>query len=115
MGRNTAIEIHIDITGIPQSILDKYDIEYYAAKKTYALWLHPGGKYKPFDRELFNYLSGIKKVINRRTKTDHLDLFIEAAEIDEFGIEINEIKYKNIRASELQNVDLTKVKLKREL
>jgi hypothetical protein len=116
MSRKSAIEIHIDTTDIPQAILDKYDIEYYKEKETDTLWIHENG-YKPFERELFNYMSGVKSVLNRRTNSDHLDLYIEAIEIDEFGIDTGTKKFKNIRWSEIiaGQIDMSKVILKKEV
>jgi len=56
----------------------------------------------------------LKGVYNNRTKQDHLDLFIKSDKIDEFGIETEEgVKYKNIRASELSEIDLSKIIQKR--
>ena len=114
------IELYIDKSKLTTAQFDyiesKYDVELYVEKNEFTLWLHPyEDNYKPFDIELFQYMSALKGVYNNRTKQDHLDLFIEADEIDEFGIEIEGVKYKNIRASELTSVDLSKVKLKREL
>ena len=116
------IEIYIDKSKLTdeqfEGIKSKYDVEWYANKAEVTLWIHDNG-YKPFERELFQYLSALKGVYNNRTKQDHLDLFIESSEIDEYGIEIflesGTVKYKNIRASELSTIDLSKVMLKREL
>jgi len=114
------IELYINKSKLTEDQYDyiesKYDVELYAEKNEFTLWLHPyEDNYKPFDIELFQFLTALKGVYNNRTKQDHLDLFIEVDEIDEFGVEIEGIKYKNIRASELTSVDLSKVKLKREL
>lgn len=117
------IEIYIDKSKLTdeqfESIKSRYDVELYAAKNEFTLWIHDDG-YKPFERELFQYMFALKGVYNNRTKQDHLDLFIESDTIDEFGEEITQedgtIKYyKNIRASELSTTDLSKVMLKREL
>ena len=120
MRHPNGIELYIDKSKLTEAQYDyiesKYDVELYAEKNEFTLWLHPyEDNYKPFDRELFQYMPALKGVYNNRTKQDHLDLFIEVDEIDEFGVEIEGIKYKNIRASELTSVDLSKVKLKREL
>jgi hypothetical protein len=113
--RNLSIEIRIsDISNIPQTIIDKYDIQFSSKENCYILWIHPDG-YKSFDRKLLPYMQYVKSAYNRRTKSDHLDLFIESKEIDEYGIIIGEIKYKNIRWSEIMNVDLSKILLKKEI
>ena len=123
MRHPNGIEIYIDKSKLTdeqfEGIKSKYDVEWYANKTEVTLWIHDDG-YKPFERELFQYLSALKGVYNNRTKQDHLDLFIEANEIDEFGEEVTQEdgtvkKYKNIRASELSTTDLSKVMLKREL
>ena len=119
MRHPNGIEIYIDKTKLSESefeyIKSKYDVELYAAKNEFTLWIHDDN-YKPFERELFQYMFALKGVYNNRTKQDHLDLFIEANEIDEFGIQtINGTKYKNVRASELGTIDLSQVKLKRDL
>lgn len=116
------IEIYIDKSKLNDEqfayIQQNYDVEFYAEKDEFTLWIHEDG-FKPFNRELFQYMFALKGVFNNRTKQDHLDLFIESDQIDEFGTEIptdkGVIKYKNIRASELGIIDLSKVKLKREL
>lgn len=120
--RKTAIELHIDTIILSSDYIDilklNYDIEFSSKEDCFLFWIHQGN-YKPFSKDLFLYLSAIKKVYNRETKTDHLNLFIEATKIefDEYGIEFDGIFYKNIRFSELQagNVNIKKVKLKREL
>lgn len=53
----------------------------------------------------------VRDVYNRRTKTDHLDLFIESPELDEYSLG----NYKNIRWSEIMTIDLSQVKLKKEV
>lgn len=117
------IEIYIDKSKLTNEQLAylqvNYDVELYAAKNKFTLWIHEDG-YKPFNRELFSYLPALKGIFNNRTKQDHLDLFIEASEIDEFGTEVFQEdgtvkKYKNVRAIELTTTDLSKVFLKREL
>ena len=116
--RNKSIEIRIsDISGIPEDIIKKYDIALSSKQGCHILWIHPTPEYYPFDRELMQYLTAVKEVYNRRTKSDHLDLYIEALEIDEFGIEVNEKKYKNITWNEIitGKVDMKKVILKKEL
>ncbi|HAN19618.1 MAG: hypothetical protein A2X13_14740 [Bacteroidetes bacterium GWC2_33_15] len=113
------IEIYIDKSKLTDEqfayLQENYDVELYAAKNEFTLWIHDDG-YKPFQTELFQYLGAAKGCFNNRTKQDHLDLFIEAIEIDEFGIEINGVKYKNLTFTEiLKGVDLSKVIFKREL
>lgn len=114
------IEIYINKSKMTKDqydyIKENHDVELYAAKNEFTLWIHPyEDNYKPFNRELFQYMFALKGVYNNRTKQDHLDLYIVSDSIDGFGIEVEGIKYKNIRASELMTVDLSKVKLKREL
>ena len=115
--RDKSIEIRIsDISNIPDSVIKKYDIAFSSKEQTNILWIHPYGDIM-FDRELMGYMQYVSSVYNRRTKTDHLDLYIEASEIDEYGTEVNEKKYKNIRWSEIitGKIDLTKVLLKKEI
>jgi hypothetical protein len=118
--RDKSIEIHFINGSIPKGIKDKYDIEYSSKEDSEILWIHPDG-YKAFERELFQYLATVTKVVNRKAlhlgkeKTDYLDLFIESEVIDEMGLEIEGKKYKNVRWSEVGETDLDKVKLKREL
>lgn len=112
------IEIYIDrikLTDEQFSYLqDNYDVEFYTEKNEFTLWVHDDG-YKPFQKELFQYLYVAKGVYNNRTNTDHLDLYIISDEIDEYGVEYDGIKYKNIRMGELATIDLSKVILKRDL
>lgn len=112
------IEIYIDKRKLTDEqffyLQDNYDVEFYAEKKEFTLWIHDDG-YKPFERELFPYLYALKGVYNNRTKQDHLDIFVESESVDEFGVEINGVKYKNIKASELESVDIRNLILKREL
>lgn len=122
--RNTAIQIYVDkskLTSTQISYLESnkdIDFEYNAANGKDTIWIHDDGNFEfshEILQELMKMLVALLGVYNPRTKLDHLDLFIEADEIDEFGVEIEGVKYKNIRASELTSVDLSKVKLKREL
>ena len=112
------IELYINKTKLTDEqfnyIADKYDVEYYAERQEFTLWIHADG-YKPFERELFQYLFALKGVYNNKTKQDHLNLFIQSDAIDEFGVEIDGVKYKNIKASELGNYDLGNVLTEREL
>ena len=112
------IEIYIDKSKLTDEqftyLCEVYDIEYYAEKNEFTLWIHDD-VYKPFNRELFQYMSALKGVYNNRTKQDHLDLFIVSDYIDEFGLEINGVKYKNIRAIELNSIDFNNVLLKKEI
>ena len=70
-------------------------------------------------QKLIPMLPALKGVKNKRTGLDHLDIFVQAEEIDQYGVEVptesGVIYYQNIRASELMSVDFTQVKLKREL
>ena len=114
-----AIEIYVNIDLLTEQTItylkENFDFELNAKNGKYTLWIHDDGNF-PFERELFQYLPALIGVYNNRTKQDHLDLFIEASAIDEFGIEtIEGVKFKNIRASELQYIDLSKILLKREL
>lgn len=95
------------------------DFEFDVNKKEWTIWIHDDGHFQ-MTHEIMNYLItlliALKGVYNPVTKQDHLDLFIEADEIDDFGIQtINGTKYKNVRASELGTIDLSQVKLKRDL
>lgn len=114
--RSDGIEIKIKLNQIPQEVIDSgvLDIEYSSKKGYDILWIHDDG-FKPFLEEYFQYLSAAEEAYNRVTKTDHLNIFIEDTTIDEYGIEIDNIKYKNIKFSELGSIDLTKVKFKRDL
>ena len=122
--RNTAIQIYVDKSKLTkqqiQYLEDHHDIdfEFNAQNKKDTVWIHDDGNFEfshEILTELMNMLVALLGVYNPRTKQDHLDLFIKVNEIDEFGVEIEGVKYKNIRASELISVDLSKVKLKREL
>ena len=117
--RSEAIEIEIDEKLIPTEILESdtiLDIEYSSKEGHYVLWIHPDSTYKPFKQEHFQYLSAGKSVYNRKTKTDHLNIFIETTdELGSYDIEKDDIKYKNIKFSELGNIDLAKVKFKRKI
>jgi hypothetical protein len=118
--RNKSIEVHFLNGSIPDGIKDKYDIEYSSKEDSEILWIHPDG-YKAFERELFQYLTTVTRVVNRRAlhlgkeNIDYLDLFIESEIIDEMGIEIGGKKYKNIRWAEIGKIDLNNILLKREL
>ena len=123
-----AIEIYVNIDLLNEQTINylrdtkNIDFEYNQAKDKWTVWIHDDGNFQ-ITHETLNYLLtlmfALLGVFNNRTKQDHLDLFIEIDKIDEFGVEIptesGVIKYKNIRASELQTVDLSKIKLKREL
>jgi hypothetical protein len=126
--RNSAIQIYVDKSKLTEQQINylesnkDIDFEYNAANKKDTIWIHDDGNF-PFSheilQELIQMLSALLGVSNPRTGLDHLDLFIESSEIDEYGIEIflesGTVKYKNIRASELSTIDLSKVMLKREL
>jgi len=128
MSRKFGIELRIDTSKINADTLDslmsKYDIEYYARIQEMVLWVHEDG-YKPFTRELFQYMPALKSVYNRRTGGEHLDLFIEtdeeAGEFDRVIIDGQGIEtvYKNLTPIELvqiaQENRLSEVKLKKEL
>jgi len=104
--------------------MSRFDIEYYARINEMVLWVHENG-YKPFTRELFQYMPALESVHNRRTGGEHLDLFIETdEEAGEFDIvrqdeEGNETVYKNLTPVELAQVaannQLNEVVLKREI
>ena len=115
--RSDGIEIQINKGLIPQEILDSgvLDIEYSSKEGYDILWIHDDG-YKPFLHEYFQYLNAGLSAYNRKTKTDHLELFIETEEeLDEYGVEIDGIKYENITFSNVGVADLSKAKFKREL
>src|SRR6056297_2141865 len=128
MSRKKGIELRIDTSKISEETLNdlmsKYDIEYYARIQEMVLWVHEDG-YKPFTRELFQYIPALKSVHNRRTGGQELDLFIETTEevgefdkviIDEQG---DETVYKNLIPVELAQIAqenrLAEVKMKKEL
>src|SRR6056297_2853211 len=129
MSRKKGIELRIDTSKISEATLNdlmsRFDIEYYARINEMVLWVHPGGVYKPFTRELFQYMPALKSVHNRRTGGEHLDLFIETVkEAGEFDIvrtdeQESEIVYKTLTPVELaqvaENDYLSEVRLKREL
>ena len=125
MSRKKGIELRIDTSKITEAtlndLMERFDIEYYDRINEMVLWVHPGGVYKPFTRELFQYMPALKSVHNRRTGGEHLDLFIETVkEAGEFDIvrqdeEGNEAVYKNLTPVELMGVDLSNVLLKREI
>ena len=126
--RNFAIELRIDTSKISEATLNdlktRFDIEYYARINEMVLWVHEDG-YKPFTRELFQYMPVLKSVHNRRTGGQELDLFIEtteeAGEFDKVIIDEQDIEtvYKNLTPIELvqiaQENRLSAVKLKKEL
>ena len=133
--RSKAIEIEIDIELIHQEVLDSgvLDIEYSARGMSTPvevaedevvervgcniLWIHSDG-FKPFLDEYFQYLTAVISVYNRATKTDHLNLYIEDidAEESEYNYTDQEgITYRNVRFSELGEVNLAEVKFRREL
>jgi len=124
MSRKKGIELRIDTSQITEitlnDLMSRFDIEYYARINEMVLWVHEDG-YKPFTRELFQYMPALKSVHNRRTGGEHLDLFIETVkEAGEFDIvrqdeEGNETVYKNLTPVELMGVDLSNVLLKREI
>src|SRR6056297_1762702 len=124
MSRKKGIELRIDTSKISEETLNdlmsRFDIEYYARIQEMVLWVHEDG-YKPFTRELFQYMPALKSVNNKRTGGEHLDLFIETVkEAGEFDIvrqdeEGNETVYKNLTPVELMGVDLSNVVLKREI
>lgn len=104
--RSNSIQINIDTSGIPNYIIQKYDIQFSSKENDFILWIHD---LQPFNKELLQYLTNVKSVYNRTTKTDHLNLYIESDTIDEFGIEIytsNGIrKFHNIRWSEIGTIN----------
>jgi len=125
MSRKLGIEIRINTSAISETELNKlkanYDVEYYAKINEMVLWVHDDG-YKPFTRDLFQYLGALKSVYNRKTGTTHLNLFIESTkdDIDEFGKEIMQEDgtsryFKNLIPEDLFSIDLENVILKREL
>jgi len=104
--RNTAIEIRIDTNNVPSEIMAKYDIQYSTAEKEFILWV---SDYKPFNKELLQYLGNVKSVYNRVTKTDHLNLYYETDKQEQYGLEVyanNGVRYfHNIRWSEIGTID----------
>lgn len=121
--RNTGIEIRVNIDKLTKTekeyLVKNYDFELNAQNNLWTLWIHDDGNF-PFNRELFNYMHTLHSVFNRRTKTTHLDLFIEYGEKTEFGQEIYQedgtIKYyRNLTIEEVFSEDLSKVLLKKEL
>jgi len=134
MSRLNGIEIRINEPALTSKQLDylksKYDVEYYARIDELVLWVHKGGKYKPFERELFQYLGALKSVYNRRAAakgyehTDYLDLYVEVSTEEQIGEageirvdeEIESVKYyKNLRPADLFELDLNDIVLEREL
>ena len=136
MSRLTGIEIRINEPALTAEQLtklkSKYDVEYYARIDELVLWVHKGGKYKPFERELFQYLGALKSVYNRRAAakgyehTDYLDLYVEVSTEEQIGEagevrhkvdeEIESVKYyKNLRPADLFELDLNEIVLEREL
>jgi len=133
MSRLTGIEIRINEPALTAEQLtklkSKYDVEYYARIDEMVLWVHKGGKYKPFERELFQYLGALKSVYNRRAAakgyehTDYLDLYVEVSTEEQIG-EAGERRYKedgtekyykNLRPADLFELDLNDIVLEREL
>lgn len=124
MRHPNSIELHVNKSKLTKEQLsylesnENIDFEYNSKTKEYTLWIHNDGNFQMTHEILENLipmLGALKGCVNNETGTDHLNLFIEAVEIDEFGIEVNNKKYKNIKASELETVDLSKILLKREL
>lgn len=119
MSRNSGIEIRFVNGTIPKGVKEKYDIEFSSKENSEILWIHSNG-FKPFARELFNYLGTVTEVINRvalfegKNNIDYLNLYIEG-EVGEMGEVVNGVTYKNIRWSELPTIDLGNVKLRKEL
>jgi hypothetical protein len=113
--RNSGIEIKIDESLIPENIKNELDIEFSSKENAWMLWIHDDG-FKPFDKVHFQYMNAALNALNRKTGTDHLDIFLETNdELTDKDKEVNGTKFKNIRFSELGNIDISKVKLKREL
>jgi hypothetical protein len=124
--RATGIEIKVNNDKLTQSeqdyLKENFDYQYNSDTGFWTLWIHDNG-YKPFTRELFQYLHALHSVYNRKTGTTHLDLFLEVGkkvDIDEYGKEITledgTVKYfKNLVPEDLFSVDLESVILKREL
>ena len=115
--RSTGIAIKIDISKIPQEVIDSgvLDIEYSSKEKKHILWIHDDG-FKPFLKEHFEHLSAAESAYNRKTKTDHLNIYIETTgELTEFDEGVEGVKYKNVKFSELGKTNLKKVKFKRNL
>jgi len=114
--RNSAIEIEIDINLIPENIQKELDIEYWKQKEQWTLWIHRDG-FKPFLKEYFQHMNAVISVYNRLTITDHLNIYIEVDEIDEYGIDTGEIKYKQLTWTELKTgqINLNNVLLRKEL
>ena len=134
MSRLNGIEIRINEPALTAEQLEylksKYDVEYYARIDELVLWVHKGGKYKPFERELFQYLGALKSVYNRLAAakgyehTDYLDLYVEVSTEEQIGEageirvdeEIESVKYyKNLRPADLFELDLNEIVLEREL
>jgi hypothetical protein len=129
--RYNAIEIRINTSAISEADLEKlkknFDVQYYAAIDEMVLWVHDDG-YKPFNRDLFQYLGALKSVYNRKAAakgyeyTDYLDLYEEVATEEQIGEageerEKDEITkyYRNLRPADLFDIDLETIYLKREL
>jgi hypothetical protein len=116
--RSTGIELEIEFDLIPKEVLDsnELDIEFSSKEGYYILWIHESG-YKPLEKKHFENLNAAKSAYNRKTKTNHLNLFIETDDtIGVYGmITEDNKKYKNIKFSELGVINITKVKFKREL
>jgi hypothetical protein len=126
MSRKLGIEIRINTSAISETEINKlkanYDVEYYAKINEMVLWVHDNG-YKPFNRELFQYLGALKSAYNRRTGTDHLDFYKEVSTKEQIG-EFGEVRhkedetvkyYRNLRPADLFEIDLNDIILKREL
>lgn len=132
MSRKLGIEIRINTSAISATELNNlkanYDVEYYAKIDEMVLWVHDDG-YKPFNRDLFQYLGALKSVYNRKAAakgyeyTDYLDLYQDVATEEQVG-EAGEVKYKedetvkyyrNLRPADLFEIDLNTIVLKREL
>ena len=115
--RSKGIRIELDIEIVPQEIIDseELDIEFSHHLGMFILWIHSDG-YKPIQPEHMQYLAAAKSVHNLITKTDHLNLYIETTDdIGDYGIETESKKYKNIRFSELDTINLNNVIFKREI
>jgi hypothetical protein len=123
--RNKGIEIRVNndkLTKAEQDYLkDNFDYGLNAHTEFWTLWIHDDGNF-PFKRELFQYMHALNSVYNRKTGTNHLDLYIETTKdsIDKYGREITledgTVRYfKNLQPEDLFSIELSNVILKKEL
>jgi hypothetical protein len=113
--RSNSVEIKVNNALVPAELFDTLDIEYSSKEGYYILWFHPDD-YKPLDKTSFTQVaSAIQSAYNRVTQTNHLDIYIEDTVIDQYGLNVNGTKYKNICCTELGSINLNDIVFARGL